>query len=424
MKRFIMMCAGISLVSSLMAVPAEFTFFGDSLSDTGNFPEPASIEQPSLKNFNLYVPITNPVVLNSQDPMQHFLMQSLGPVSKQGLINGSSRAQWSINWPLYLVYQLTPTQPLLARFSPTYVAGQSLNINYAVAAAIAGNANGDPEAMGECFHLGGSAFYGDCTVATMANNRQTYEKQTAEDPHYDQKTNNRTKAVQVPDLNKQISIFLDDQQGKMPANNALFIYIGANDIGDFLKPLVLDMALESESDFIVKRVTPQMQITANYVKQAVSRLEHAYGTRSDYRIYILTLPHFSHLHQAYEYAHIPLFGALFGAKLLRILDQSVDLYNNDLKQIMAHDSHVSVVDSGAQLDKLAASSVYQQAIKEGQACAQDQAYLTASANHTHDCQVQIGTRLNTTTYFSWNDLHYTAPVNASLAHFLATTLFA
>lgn len=418
MKKWLGFIGLISLTTNLLAVPSHLTFFGDSLTDTGNFPEPANVADATLKNFNIYVPISNPVVLPTSDPMNAFLTESEGALSAQGEINGEARSQYSINWPLYLTYALTQNdpKPVITWFSyKNQQSSDTDNINYAWASAVAGNPSGDPEQMGECFHLSGQAYYGDCTFDTIKQDRDTYHTETAADSHFDKENNYEAKVVQVPDLNKQVDFFVHDFQNNMPDNNAIFIYIGGNDISDYLKPLILDMALDNENDFITKKVTPQMAIIASYTKQAVETIKAAYGSKTDYHIYIMSLPHLSNLHEAYEYEHIPVFGPLFGNKLIDVLNKTVDIYNADLKNLYPQDAQVTFIDSGAQMNAWAASDTYKDAIAAGKACSQDDNYLQPSAAGTADCAYSGKTAEN---YYSWNDAHFTAPVNKALAQYI------
>jgi len=413
----------ISLTSTLMAAaPAHLTFFGDSLTDTGNFPEPANVTDPTLKNFNIYVPISNPVIITS-DPMNNFLVNSEGALGKQGDIGGEARAHYSINWPLYLTYDETvgTTAPSLTTWIryKNQAATASDNMNYAWASAVAGNPSGDPEVAGECFHSGGEAYYGDCSAITMLNDRKAYQAETAANPEFDKEHNYQAKILQIPDLNKQVSLFESDFNKQLPNNNAIFIYIGGNDISHFLKPLILDLAVESEDDFMTKRADPQMAIVASYVKQAVTTIEAAYKAQAPtdtYHIYIMSLPHLSNLHEAYSYAHIP----VLGKKIISVLDKTVGAYNADLNSAVSGDSNVTYVDSGAQMDAWAASATYKDAVTKGQACSSQAAYLTASAAGTTDCQ-QTDSGV-TTGDFSWNDAHFTAPVNEALAEYIKTQL--
>lgn len=91
MKFFLKLIVIIFLfvVPTYAQIQEHYIIFGDSLSDTGNFPVPATIDSPSIDNFNLYVPITNPVPRDmygkNHIPNNEFLKRSL---SLGGSING------------------------------------------------------------------------------------------------------------------------------------------------------------------------------------------------------------------------------------------------------------------------------------------------------------------------------------------------
>ena len=101
--------------------PAKYIFFGDSLTDTGNMPQPSQYKSDKtntlLKAYNLYVPISNPVpqslysaevdqdnLPNFYYPSYKFLKNSLNSDVISRTINHSPRVNYSINWPLYFVY--------------------------------------------------------------------------------------------------------------------------------------------------------------------------------------------------------------------------------------------------------------------------------------------------------------------------------
>ena len=383
MTGMLISCASIQALPK--TTPEHFTFFGDSLTDTGNFPEPANVKIQLLKNFNLYVPISNPVNLASSDPMLPFLQASEGILADQGEIDGQTRSHYSINWPLYLIYNMQPTAHALTTWKAMAIDGKAAtaNMNYAWASAVAGNPNGEPEADGACFHSNGDGLVNPCTFNSIKQGLADYHADTLNDDAYDKKNNYRVTPVQVPDLNKQVSFYLSDFDNKLPANNAIFIYIGANDIGFMMKKHILTVLGDSEDEFM-KNVAPKYMTRAtNFVKQAVSEIQAAYKpTGEHYHIFILTLPHFSNLHEAYTYR------LLFGKKVTDELDKTVNLYNYDLAMVFDGMNNVSLIDTGYDMDQWALSSAYQDAITKGKACAQDPNYLTASAAGSNNCLYQ------------------------------------
>ena len=104
-------CAGLLATAPLyffaenaVSTNEHVVFFGDSLVDTGDYPEPSNVNDPDLMNFNLYVPITNPINV-SDDDFRMFLTSSLGVPGGQGEINNEEKVQFSENWPLLSLQQ-------------------------------------------------------------------------------------------------------------------------------------------------------------------------------------------------------------------------------------------------------------------------------------------------------------------------------
>jgi hypothetical protein len=412
MRRLLMMLGLVLQITTLSAAPLHFTFFGDSFTDTGNFPEASNVSDPVLKNFSLYVPVSNPVLLKAQDPMFHFLERSLGPLSELGQINGQARAHYSVNWPLYLMYSFSHHSPkALISWSKmaTDSSHDAQSVNYAWASALAGNSKGDKEMDGECFHVNGQPFLGDCQASSLLAFRKEYQVQTAKNPNFDKDQDYDYQTLQIPDLNKQVALYLYDFRNRLPSQNALFIYIGANDIAHFMKSHLIKAAFYKEDYFIANSSQPQMEIVASYVDQAVGQIEAAYGSNKNYHIYVLSLPHLSNLYEAYAYKEIP----FIGSKFIQILDRTVDEYNADLSTQFQKDSQVSFLDSGSKMNQWAASSLFKDSVVNGKACSKDPHYLMSSAINTTNCYYEQEGM--TKIYFSWNNAHFTAPVNQRLA---------
>jgi hypothetical protein len=410
MKKFFIAISLVLQITTITATPSHFTFFGDSYTDTGNFPEASNVSDPVFKNFTLYVPISNPVLLSPKDPMLPFLIKSIGQLSDLGQIDHQVRSNYSINWPLYLIYAFTKTTPLTTWYhfvtDPTI---ETDNMNYAWVSAMAGNPNGDSEMLGACFYVNFKPYLSDCNLNTVLNHRKEYQMETAQDPTFDKDHDYTYLSLQIPDLNKQVTFFLNDFQNRLPNGNAIFIYMGANDIGYFVKSHLIKIAFYNQSYFMSKDSAPQMQIVASYVTQAVNRIKAAYGVNKDYHIYILSLPHLSNIHQAYAYKQIP----WIGSKLVQTLDNIVDQYNADLERLFQNDNQVSFIDSGSHMNAWANDLTFKGGITSGKACAEDPNYLTPSAAKTNNCHYTQNGMAQT--YFGWNNSHFTAPVNKLLA---------
>ena len=401
-------------------------FFGDSWSDTGNYPEPQNIAHPQLKNFNLYVPISNPVPQKLYGtkgfPSRAFLRAS---IKNSGKINAQSRSQYSINWPLYFTYnyynkqRVSPVPALVSwyQIEAKQAPISSSNINYAWASAVAGSLDGHDPKGGQCFHVNGLVYKGSCTIKSLIEHRNRYWQET-NNPYYDKNHDYRYAQIQIPDLNKQVNLYL---QHGIKAHSKIFIYIGANDIGNFLKPHILTLLFSSAKAFRKQSLEPQMKIVANHVQVAVQRIQAAYAKAkiSHYHIYILTLPYLSNLHEAYTYQHLPIIGWLFGSRIVKTIDAATDIYNQDLNSSLRAKPHVSLIDLGAHINKLAASKTYAESIKQGDTCiGSTKGAYTLANPQGNDCHYKSGGVLYT--YFSWNNAHFTSSVNNSVATYLLT----
>ena len=407
-----------SKVSASSAIQ-HIIIFGDSLSDTGNYPEPANISSPQLKNFNLYVPITNPVEITKAS-FKTFLLDSLGPIDQLGKINNLPKTLYSVNWPLYVTYQLS-THPLNSWYRYyTHANADITNINYAWASALAGNNKGDREPEGACYHDDGSLFPDVCTADTLWQHRQQYLEHTIVDPNFDKKHHYAYQDIQVPDLGKQVSFYLDDDKVRLKDKTALFIYIGANDIGNLLKTNLIRAITEPTLLFKKMVIEKQVPHIVIHLQQAVSRIETAYKNKApnaQFKIYLLTMPHFSDLYEGYAYTHPVIFGKptwvpVISLRIRNAIDNAVDVYNQALKALAAQDADVNVIDADHTIATLAALPQYHQSVVNGTACVDQSGYTDPAAPLTN-CYYKNQSEAS---FFSWNNAHYTASINQQLAN--------
>ena len=386
--------------------------FGDSLSDTGNYPEPSNVLFPTLGNFNLYVPITNPVPSNLYGkagvPSLHFLKQS---IPQQGTINQTKKVLYSINWSLYLLYHLDPGHPLIPwsqhYVSPTTPAN---NINYAWASAVADGGRG----IRACFHDNGSAFPGKCDAKTLLAGKQRYLKHTQESPDYDRRHHYVYADLDLPNFDEQVALYLNDKSVSVKNNTSFFIYIGSNDVSHYVKSKIIEFVLLPFS-FVKRELDKKMLAVASSVDVGVKQIEKAYrGKHYHYKIYVLTLPKLSNLHEAYKYTHAP----LVGGKLKKVLDYAVASYNNALARLLKGDPHVVVADTGHKIDELANEDKYKNAVDKGLACIDDPSedYTNPSLRVNANCN--YNNAMGQGTYLSWNNGHFTSQVNEQVAEFL------
>lgn len=396
-------------------------FFGDSLTDTGNFPEPANVNAPDINNLNLYVPITNPVPLSSYGKAEHLFsfhekktnIPSLDFLKKsiptQGLINGKNKTLYSINWPLYLSYNYAAKQPLITWYH--HYINHSLpatNINYAWAGAITGKGDGE-----QCFYKSGETYPGLCSAQTIAKQRLSYLNYTNNNPSYDKNTHYALTDIQIPSLKKQVSLYLDDKTVSVKDNTSFFIYIGGNDIGDFLRNYHKDssnplMLMDSMIHLSVKKI-------AQNVLDAVNQIESAYKKTKykNYNFHILTLLNLANMHEAYHYEKTPVFGNI----LKIVINYIVDRYNHSLREAFKNRAHVTVLEAGSFVNNAASESRYASSIKNGTTCiASSSEYIDPVQSSNNNCNYFSGYMPKT--FFNWNNNHFTSKIHQLMADFI------
>lgn len=402
------MISSIKVDAEPTTTTQHYIFFGDSLTDTGNYPEPTNITSPALKNFNLYVPVSNPVPSDLYGkngvPSLEFLQKSLPPHT---MIDNHTKPLYSINWPLYFIYNQHQTHLTTWYQHTQYPSVSADSINYAFVSALARGSEGD----NQCYHNDGTYFVGTCDAQSIIKQRQVYQQHTKDNPSFDKNSDYSYRDLQIPNLGKQVSFYLEDKDIRTKDNTSFYIYIGSNDIGNYAKNNILKIIL-TPSRFLRRSLDQQSQLMAQSVQNAIQRIEQAYANKAiaSYRIIVLTLPKLSNLHISYAYKRIP----LIGRKLMGTLDYFVQSYNMALTKTFQNDAHVTVVQNGAQLDRLATDTKYQAAIKNGKVCINDPsgAYVMPSSMNAN-CDYSDGT------YFSWNNSHLVTQVNQIQAQFLS-----
>jgi len=403
-------------------------FFGDSLTDTGNFPEPANVNNPQRLNFNLYVPISNPLSVQDSGLNEAFLQASLGPIQLQGTINGSMRRLYSVNWPLYYAYMVNQ-QPVVSWYTAiTNNQSSSQNVNFAWASAFAGSPSTQDLSNNACLRNGGALFSNSCSTDMILAGRNAYLANTKKNPAFDKETKYQYNDLVIPTLGKQVSLYLENSDISLKPDSTFFIYIGNNDIGYFLKQNIPRIVIQSPEVF-QKTINKTMPTISNYVLHAVQRIEAAYkqkASNASYHINILTLTHLSNLAEGYAYTHPSVFGKptwipIISSRIEKAINNSVDAYNAELHSTFDHDEHVTVLDAGKHLDKLASNTDYQSAVNQGAACVNESAYTTASAEKTNNCHYIDQSKQ--VTYFSWNNAHLTSPANKAFADYIASQIW-
>ncbi|WP_108652828.1 SGNH/GDSL hydrolase family protein [Dongshaea marina] len=337
-SRFLLFLLLLTSASSF-ASTTNYVIFGDSLSDTDNYPEPSDVSKPKLDNFNLYVPISNPVPSEKYGtsdqqgylfPTQDFLQQSIG---EQGEIKGQQKQLYSINWPLYFIFNKEIASGQAPALTSWYQLqknppGQVQSINYAWGSALA-----EGEA-GKCYHDNGSDYPGSCTSSSIMQQRALYQEHT-QDGSYDQQHGYKFDDLEIPNLATQVSLYQEDSKrfglNKADQKSTYIIYIGGNDIAKYLKSKLsvsgISMFLTPQFD---KKVPQKIkdQVDNELVKPLVASVQTQVqrlisSAGKDDKIVLMTLPSLSNLHEGYTYWHVP----VVGGNINRILDYAVQSYN-------------------------------------------------------------------------------------------------
>ncbi|MDA7742399.1 SGNH/GDSL hydrolase family protein [Francisellaceae bacterium] len=389
-----------------------YVVFGDSLSDTGNYPEPTNVEAPRFSNFNLYIPVSNPVPENLYGkngfPSKEFLQRS---VKYQGKINGQPKSYYSMNWPLYFTYGKQNHQ-LVSWYAHTKDSNSTVHsINYAWASAVSGKESSDGKTQtGLCFHDDGSEI-GVCSKTSILKGRAAYALHT-QDLHYDQEHGYDYQDMVIPDVGKQVELYIEDTRPLIRKNTSFIIYIGANDISRYLRAHIVRVMFGAyHSD--VKSMTKG--IVSN-VEQAVQKLKAAYpSSNQGNHIYILTLPNFDYLHVIHDFSLVPNAAAA--------LTYAVQQYNAELGIAFKDNPDVSVIDSGTFIDALAHKSIYAASAKSGSTCIGSdddlrEAYVTPLAVISNTNCGYVNKNGEEVSYFGWNNAHFTSSVNKDIADFL------
>ena len=297
----------LSLISSIMLLSIGISaalsntsfdraiFFGDSLSDIGNFPEPKNYltaEKKDIPLYNLYVPMSNPVdsklygkvfnIPNTTEakwkyPNKTFLNKA---TTFEGLIDNNIRSSKSINWVEYLVYN-NFSHSLLAS-SKLYKNNNKVNkntsIDYAWVGALSINGFGDEDQ---------NIIKGNFGQNDLLKIKEKYTT-----------NGGPSSTIIIPGIRKQVEYHIDNLNKKLvpkDSNTAYFILVGGNDISETLKNDLLGL---HPVTFLEKTgSTISYGTIAKNVKASVDMLiDKAHAEH----IYVLTLLNIANLPTAYH----------------------------------------------------------------------------------------------------------------------------
>ncbi len=219
--------------------------FGDSLSDIGNMPESQDVVSPATgyEAENLYVPISNPIDVTTnpfytpplsteslhyptlvKDYQAYQPLLGLGAHSTQK----AKRIYHSYNWPLFFVNEAYSHQLLdTPTITPWYLTQQSkpnaqehgqVSVDYAFAGAVSENSCYD-----FTYHNGNP----NCSSADIYSGQETYRTGQTQ-----------VTTVEVPGFQKQVTMFVNDQQKATVVTDANSLYVVMTGNNDLNKALI------------------------------------------------------------------------------------------------------------------------------------------------------------------------------------------
>ncbi len=407
----------------------QLIFFGDSLTDTGNFPTPSNVNHYNLMHFNYFVPISNLVLpqhiqlrhdllpdkLHSTVLTEDFLERSL--VQAQNTGNLQSK-MFTMTWAIPLAYYLNgnPVYPSNKLNDLHIKVGLHPNINYACSAAVTGMQDYGRQQSGYF----ATSKYPDQPIALtkeeLAANHQKYKENTSKNLDFDSDNNYKYPSIRVPDLTTQIDSYLQDTQHSPNNNTSFFIFIGANDIGwimsQWLAPISVCFNASSDQrlDFII-----------NHIERAIRKIKQAYAEKNstgNYTIHLLTLHNLTYsprFHQQLNHPSLAPIKYLFGAQITQYLVSLCSRFNEKLRETFQESPHVKILETGELLDTLANSNAYR--ANMGKAYI---SYLLEIEKPYLASEPFIRNEANRPSYYLYfNQSHLTSAAYIELANFVA-----
>jgi|GEM_PF-6041633 len=331
-------------------------------------------------------------------PSLSFLQDSIP--KQQGTITykentPTTRTAYSINWPLYLIYNsyLQHLQPLRSWQDAYNLAAhlqspdQPYSINYAFSSAmsIAGCArdNYNPIKCG--------------------SEKNIYQKLK----DFRDGKNPSINGHPIPGLIKQVSMYTHDSFAKPKQySTAYIIYIGGNDIANATLNQFLKFKLLAFRKTIKTEITQNIEYAINQINDYQKQYPN-----SKYDIYVINYFNVSKTPKAHHFANN--FIARYLIK--KLMYWSVTSYNKSLVSAFDnnHAPHTHLIDLASQLNATMNTVEYKDKIAKGEHCiASNPAdYIMSSAN--------MG---NCDSYFFWNESHLTTQINQETAFYLHSQL--
>ena len=150
-----------------------------------------------------------------------------------------------------------------------------------------------------------------CNANTIIRRRNHYIEQTRINSQFDKEHKYAYKNIIIPNLGEQISLYLEDKNIRFKNDSIFIIYIGGNDISNYLQSHKLWVALMPES-YIKKSLNKYMTSIATNVLEELSRITTPFNRyHYNYHVYIMTLPDLSNFKEAHSFITKPIIGKRF-----------------------------------------------------------------------------------------------------------------
>ncbi len=377
--------------------------FGDSISDTGNFPAAKHYSSDtSLPPYNLFVPIGNPVnpeyygnvftIIHSDTvwhyPSRYFLVWATSP--QKSYIDTHEKTIKSINWVEYFVFNALDNEdspePILIPSSKIHqeklFPSKSTSLNYAWAGALT---------------IDGFSGSNYKTITNIHNEQELYALRKN---YYDEKT----KEIAIPGIKKQVKMYLHDvDSGLVPANNntAYLILIGGNDIAATFKNDLMHINFRQFHQKIGTTSTP-----GTIAKNVVAAIDELINKGNASHIYVLSLFDISKLPSVYHATN----NVVIRWIIKKLMHNDVERYNKQLSAIFSQPKYKHVVKFlpvGKSINKLAQEAQFHNSVINGLTCVSNTKELLKPT----DCNYS-----NKQTYFAWNESHLTTVVHQYFAY--------
>ena len=381
--------------------------FGDSLSDIGNMPMSPSLFEPSTHQIalNLYVPFSNPMIPDTryyQVPLTNQYLTYPDPspsISPFLNVDGKifPRNYKSLNWAQFFVHQaqqeglVSDQQTLVPWVWWKEYSNETRSIDFAFAGATS---------QDNCRDFEYQNLDNNCNSDTVFKAQIPYrlagllQNQTKSD---------HISLVEVPGVDKQVSLFLDAAKlhpALATPNTLYIIFVGGND---------LNLALYNLSKHrYADAFKALLHGTKAHVLGAITHLENQAGAR-----HIVVMNLFDMRETPYLHTNLPIINHWTAGRenhLLSLAHIAVLIYNHQLKSIVTHmnslnhdqSNHpidVIYFDTYKALEQMTQSLEYNQTSTRYQMCLQ-----TVSAHPSYYVAQNTCENKNTR-YLFWNGAH-------------------